>query len=230
VSASAADAAIVERALAYPFPAPDGSYELRDGEARPLPGGPLPAGRIALLAFGANASPARLVEKLGPAARLPVLAGRLRGFDVAYSAHVSLYGSIPGALVRSPGTTIPVHVLLPDDEQLAVLDASERNYDRRTLRSVALTLEDGGPLHAVDAYVSRHGALRVDGTALALSALAAEERALPAADEARALERARDRVAPGVGLAEFVLGHAGRPEVARERTAVLRADAVPAGI
>ena len=132
--AEAADSELVARALAYPFGPPPGSYELvaRCGLSRCVP----PPDGLAVLAYGANASPEALLRKLGSraaAARVVLSSARLHGFDVAYSAHVSPYGSIPGALMRAPGTTIALHVLRCDEADRDLLHRTEPNYERAVL-------------------------------------------------------------------------------------------------
>jgi len=107
---SAETAAILARALDYPYATPEGSYLYRDGAALEVPpAGPDLAGRSPLLAYGANAAPEALARKLEPlgAVELPVLQFELAGFDVVYSAHVSPYGAVPATLVESPGTVAP---------------------------------------------------------------------------------------------------------------------------
>jgi hypothetical protein len=115
-------AAILRRALDYPYEAPGRSYLYCDGEARELPADPDLSGRTPLLSYGANASPEALGRKLAPLSgeALPVLRAALEGFDVVYSAHVSPYGAIPATLRKSPGTTAPVFVLHPTPVQHAV--------------------------------------------------------------------------------------------------------------
>ena len=53
-----ATAAILERALAYPYATPDRSYLYLDGEARELSGAGMDlSARTPLLSYGANAAP-----------------------------------------------------------------------------------------------------------------------------------------------------------------------------
>lgn len=191
---SAETAAILARALDYPYAAPQGSYLYLDGAAVELPpGGPYLAGRSPLLAYGANAAPEALGHKLAPLAgiEMPVLQFELAGFDVAYSAHVSPYGAVPATLVESPGTVAPVFVIHPTAGQRALLTASEPNYD--------LVEVDG-----IAAYRSKHGCLSIDGSAVALAAVRSQGRTLPELDEPAVLERVRAAVEPEATLAEFV--------------------------
>lgn len=187
-------AAILERALAYPYAAPERSYLYLDGEARELPGsGTDLSARTPLLSYGANASPDALARKLAPlpGVEMPVLQVELEGFDVVYSAHVSPYGAVPATLLESPGTTAPVFVIHPTAEQRALLTASEPNYDLVELNGIA-------------AYRSKHGCLEIDGSPVALAAVRSAGRTLPELDEPAVLERVRANLAPASSLEGFV--------------------------
>ncbi|MDX6698670.1 MAG: hypothetical protein QOE65_2067 [Solirubrobacteraceae bacterium] len=205
------------RALDYPFGIPRGSYLLDAG--RPLDWrGEVPAGRVAVLAFGANASPARLAAKLGDmaaSARVPVVAGELAGFDVVYSAHVSPYGAIPGTLLPCPGAVASVHVIHLTEAELARVHSTEPNYD-------FVELDEG-----LSAYMSKHGALRRNGAPVGVAAIPVRDRVWPALDERGILAAVRDDLAPGVALEDFVAAQATDPEVAAQRTRTLRATAIP---
>ena len=192
---SAETAAILARALDYPYATSEASYLYRDGAARELPEtGPDLAGRSPLLAYGANAAPEALGRKLAPLAgvELPVLKSELEDFDVVYSAHVSPYGAVPATLVESPGTVALVFVAHPTAEQRELLTASEPNYD---------LVEVGGTA----AYRSKHGCLSLDGSPVALAAVRSNGRAFPELDEPAVLERVRALVRPELSLERFVL-------------------------
>lgn len=192
---SAQTAAILARALEYPYATPEGSYLYLGGGAVELPPeGPDLTGRSALLTYGANAAPEALGRKLAPLAELemPVLQAELEGFDVVYSAHISPYGAVPATLVESPGTVAPVFVAHPTAEQRALLTASEPNYD---------LVEAGG----LPAYLSKHGHLEIDGSAVALAAVRSAGRVLPELDEPAVLEHVRLHLRPELSLQEFVL-------------------------
>jgi len=191
---SAQTAAILARALEYPYAAPEGSYLYLDGEAVELPAeGPDLDGRSPLLAYGANAAPDALGLKLAPlpGIEMPVIQAELEGFDVVYSAHVSPYGAVPATLVECPGTVAPVFVVHPTSEQRALLTASEPNYDLVEVAGLA-------------AYRSKHGCLLLDGSAVALAAVRSRGRSLPELDEPAVLERVRAAVEPEATLAEFI--------------------------
>ncbi|HSS43289.1 MAG TPA: hypothetical protein VLK37_12160 [Solirubrobacterales bacterium] len=187
-------AAILRRALEYPYATPEGSYLYRDGAAHELPAaGPDLTDRTPLLSYGANSAPEALARKLAPlpGVELPVLRAELDGFDVVYSAHVSPYGAVPATLVESPGATAPVFVLHPTAEQHALLTATELNYD--------LVEVDG-----IAAYRSKHGCLEIDGSPVALATVRSAGRTLPELDQPAILKRVRSQLEPHLSLEEFI--------------------------
>jgi hypothetical protein len=193
-------AAILERALAYPYATPDRSYLYRNGEAHALPvDGPDLTERTPLLSYGANSAPEALARKLAslPGVDMPVLRAELESYDVVYSAHVSPYGAVPATLIESPGTTAPVFVLHPTVDQHALLTASEPNYNLVEVNGIA-------------AYRSKHGPLELDGSAVALAAVRSTGRTLPELDEPAILDRVRAHLEPQLSLEEFVLDSAAR--------------------
>jgi hypothetical protein len=187
-------AALLERALTYPYSTPECSYLYRDEEAMELPAnGPDLTDRTPLLSYGANSAPAALARKLAPlpGVGMPVLRAEVAGFDVVYSAHVSPYGAVPATLYECPGTTAPVFVIYPTQEQRELLTASEPNYDLVEIDGLA-------------AYRSKHGCLSLDGAPVALAAVHSRGRTLPELDEPAILERVRAHMAPDVDLETFV--------------------------
>lgn len=187
-------AAILKRALEYPYATPERSYLYRDGGAHELPsGGPDLTGRTPLLAYGANAAPAALARKLAalPGVELPVLRAELEEFDVVYSAHVSPYGAVPATLWESPGTTAPVFLVHPTAEQRELLTASEPNYDLVEVNGIA-------------AFRSKHGCLSIGGSPTALAAVRSAGRTLPELDEPAILERVRSHLEPEASLEDFI--------------------------
>jgi len=207
-------AAILRRALEYPYATPDRSYLYRDGEARELPpDGPDLGARTPLLSYGANSAPEALARKLAPlpGVELPVLRAELEDFDVVYSAHVSPYGAVPATLKESPGTATPVFVIHPTAEQRALLMASEPNYDLVEVKGIA-------------AFRSKHGCLSVDGSEVALATIRSVGRTLPELDEPAILERVRAHLEPELSIEQFI--HAC---VKRGGIRPLRIDAAPGG-
>jgi hypothetical protein len=206
-------AAILRRALTYPYATPSRSYLYLEGVAEDLSdGGPDLAGRTPLLSYGANAAPEALALKLAalPGVAMPVLRAELEHFDVVYSAHVSPYGAVPATLTESPGTRAPVFVVYPTAEQLALLTAQELNYDLVSFTAVSCRLEDGTAVTEFAGYRSKHGPLTLDGGEVALAAVRSHGRTLPELDQPAVLERVRAHLQPELTLEEFIHACIGR--------------------
>lgn len=200
-------AAILRRALTYPYATPERSYLYLEGAAEELPAGvPDLAARTPLLSYGANAAPEALALKLAslPGVAMPVLRAELEHFDVVYSAHVSPYGAVPATLVKSPGTRAPVFVVYPTAEQLALLTAQELNYDLVIFSEASCRFEDGSVVTEFAGYRSKHGPLALDGGEVALAAVRSRGRTLPELDQPAILERIRAHLEPDLTLEEFV--------------------------
>jgi hypothetical protein len=201
---------LVRRAFAYPYDPPAGSFVQIGARTLPVPPEEIDvAGRRALLAYGANASPDALTRKLAalPPEPIPVLRVSLRGWDVVYSAHVTRYGAVPAALVASPGTTASIHLVFPDEEQLAALAATEgQNYALERLTDFTCELEVGGAGPAeIDAFLSVHGPLLRDGQPIALAAIPARGRRFPALSTPEVIELVRAELMPELDLTQFIL-------------------------
>ena len=147
----------------YPFDRPVESFFVNGADAGPLPTGP------PLIAYGANASPEALARKL-PGARIAALAARLRGWAVVHSAHLSPYGAVPATIVRDDEAEVAVHVLFVDEDR-ARMDATEPNYRRLWLHDLDLEVDRVGQVASAEAYVSRHGPLRIDGAVVPLGSV-----------------------------------------------------------
>ncbi len=203
---------LVRRALAYPYDPPKGSFVQLGDRTLPVPPQEIEIeGRRALLAYGANASPEALTRKLAhlEPRPIPVLRVSLSGWDVVYSAHVTRYGAVPAAVVASPGTVASVHLVFPDDEQLAALAATEgRNYRLEQLADFTAELEIGGegPVE-IDAFISIHGPVLLDGSPVALAAIPARDRAFPELTTPAMIDRVRAALHPELTLREFILHH-----------------------
>jgi hypothetical protein len=170
----------------------------------------LRSGATGVLAYGSNASPEVLRRKLGEVAEV-ILARpvTLPDTDVVFSAHVSLHGAIPATLAPSPGTEVDAWLLAVPAAAIAVLDATEPNYERM-------------PYGTAQAYLSRHGPLRIGGAEIALAAVRARGRSLPALTEVELLEKVRRVLAPNQSPDAFVLAHLMNDRVRLERSAALR--------
>jgi hypothetical protein len=208
--------AIVERALAYPFAPPEDSYVLDGREPRPVRDGDLANDRHPVLAYGSNSSTRALLRKFAGDLSLPVLKGELEGFDVVYSSHLSAYGSVPVTLHQAPGTRIQTFVTLVTDEQLVRLAETEFNYAIHRLdgcRFSGAEIEVEAPI----AFVSRHGALGIEGEPIRL--VDREQRDM--------LDRVRAHLAPDEPLPDFIVRNVRDPERAVAFTARLKQRKLP---
>jgi hypothetical protein len=208
--------AIVERALAYPFAPPDGSYVIEGREPRPVREGDVPGDRHPLLAYGSNSTTRALLRKFAGDLHLPVLEGELDDFDVVYSSHLSAYGSIPVTLHQAAGARIRTFVTLVTDDQLVRLAETEFNYAIHRLDGTRFHgdhIDIRGPI----AFVSRHGALGIEGDPVRLA-----DRTQP-----QMLERVRDHLLPGEELDEFIVRNVLDPERAVKLTAKLKEQKLP---
>ncbi len=215
---------VLQRALRYPYATPERSFVLSGGRAADPDEVEVEwAGRETQLAYGANAAPEALARKLaGVPGPLPAQRATLTGFDVVYSRHISAYGAVPATLFPSPGTEVGVFVLRPDRAQQRAIAATEPNYELTRPEGLDCRLEDGRLLSSAPVHVSRHGCLELDGSPVALAAVTATGRRLPALGERQALDRVRAVVSPERSLERFVLDAAADPALARRWTEQLR--------
>jgi hypothetical protein len=121
--------------------------------------------RHPVLAIGSNASPAQLHDKFGDDAKsaaVPLTTVTVHGIDIAHSAHVSKAGYIPYAPIARPNAALRLFVTWLDDDQLSVINASERNYALVELQrdAAAATLTSGEAVQGLALYRSRWGVLR----------------------------------------------------------------------
>ncbi|MFF4395116.1 hypothetical protein [Streptomyces sp. NPDC001480] len=152
-----------ENPLSYPGARPVGSGLLLGDRMLPLDR-LVHEDRTPVVAVGSNACPGQLRHKLtefGITSALPMVHAWVRGLDVGVSAHVSRMGYVSASPVGAPGVSRELFVIWPDAEQLAVIDASELNFDRAWLPApdVRIELADGSTLPGAYAYVNRHGVL-----------------------------------------------------------------------
>ncbi len=161
--------AILHRALDYPYVSPHKSYLFADGEAEPL--GDAPTAALArgtpVLAYGSSRAPEQLQRKFygWRNIQIPVLRGKLRDWDVVYSAHYAHYGSIPATLYPRAGAEIECAVMWLSQQQLQKMHDTEalgRNYSFVRLDELDLEVDYYGKLTRVHSYVGIQGALNFD--------------------------------------------------------------------
>lgn len=180
----------VTRALTYPYSAPAFDYVFRAGRAEPVAALDDDArrGRIPVLAIGSNRAPEQLARKFAdmPHAEIAVERVRIADLDVVYSAHLSGYAAVAATLLRAPGTRVEISITWLDPGLMARMHATEgigTFYDYVELGGLDGERLSGGHFDRAFAYVCRLGALVADGSAIALAAVAAGNRRLPARDQ-----------------------------------------------
>jgi hypothetical protein len=160
-----------EDPLTYPGAWPATSGLLVGDRLLPLDDRATYEDRTPVLAIGSNACPGQLRHKMaefGIDSPVPMVKVRVTGIDIGVSAHVSRMGYVSASPVKAPDVVRELFVTWFDARQLAVVDASERAYDRAWLPGSELFHVEPGSgelLRGVYAYVNRHGVLR-DGTGM----------------------------------------------------------------
>lgn len=222
-------------AKGYPFPAPDGSYLFRHGEAEPLAAGSYAAApyrnRVPVLAHGSNRSPEQLKRKFGDGAEIPVTVGWLTGYDVVYSAHITQYGAVASTLHHAPGVRARVSLNWLSPAQLERMHETEgpSNYRYGRLRRIELRLEAGPARSIADCtvYLSTNGCLERNGAPVGLAAVTAEGRHYDALGQEEALTHVRDRYRPHLGLDDMILRKIRDNALRKALVDEMRAQAVP---
>ncbi len=211
--------ALLSLALDYPYDAPGFSYLLNQGAIEPLTASAedrLFAGRQVVVAHGSNRAPAQLLRKFGVEATIPVTYGWLEDYDVVYGAHVARYGAITSTLVAARACRVRVAATWLTPAQLALMHATERmNYTYGLLPLGAFRPEVGPDPASVAVYLGNHGALMLDGTAVAFAAVEAQARAYPALLQHELQRRLLTELLPGRGLSDAILERIGDAEIRR---------------
>ena len=217
-------------------PVRDGELRV-DGEALPVAGALRRLGvrdaagldeRVPVIAHGSNASPERLARKfadVGDDVVIPVMRAWLADYDVVYAAHFTGYGAIPSTLEASPGTTAQIAVTWLTADQLALMHTTEIaavNYVYGRLGGLNLECDGLPRLDAAYVYLTLHGCAMLTGAPMALAAVGAHRRRFEAASMPAMLALARDRLAPDMGLDDFIMETIADSDLRRARTDALR--------
>lgn len=212
---------LLARALSYPYERPAGSYFLDRGRVASLsdldPAArkkfveEQTAARHPILAFGGNGAPDWLEAKFAHFTsdfdrQVLVLTGYLDDIDVGASASISPFGSMPGAIFRSPGTSVRAAIVWCTDAQVAQLTWSELPYRLGRLDDARFTLDDSdAAVENIFAYVHRFGAFCVEGKPIALGAIPARNRKATAFTQQELLDLLAPRlIRPGARAEDLV--------------------------
>ena len=151
----------LERALDYPYDAPEHAYFIKNGQVFDLDPNYDFAGRIAVLSVGSNRAPVQLNRKFGKSAELPVTPVRVYDCDVVHVANLAPYGAVPCSAFPCPGTHIDLNIAWLTPAQLVVMHQTEsvgEAYDwvEWDLRCVQHRFD--GPLDRLFGYAAMAGA------------------------------------------------------------------------
>ena len=186
--------------------------------------------RHAVVACGSNAAPRRLAQKFRHVHDVvPTLRVTLENYCIVYSAKFSAYGSIPATLVRVPGACVTTFVNLLTDQQLRVMDETETlgvAYDRPVLEDATVRGMDGAPPHdgfsPLSAYVSRSGALCIEGVALALDTVEGSAVPFQKYSQEKVQSLVKDLLNAGDSVDNFIEQNLNDPVLRNDRAAKLQ--------
>ena len=151
----------LERALDYPYDAPDHAYLIKDGQVFNLDPGYDFASRIAVLSVGSNRAPVQLNRKFGGSAELPVTPVRVYNCDVVHVANLAPYGAVPCSAFPSPGTHIDLNIAWLTPAQLIIMHQTEsvgEAYDWVEWDLTCIQHQFDGPLDRLFGYAAIAGA------------------------------------------------------------------------
>jgi hypothetical protein len=223
---------LVGRALLYPYEVPGFAYLYDAGYVTPIDGADF-EGRVPVLAYGSNAAPDQLIRKFGTeeGTRIPVSRASLTDIDVVFAALFATYGAVPATIHDSPGTEAYVHATWLTRSQLARMHVTEGAGDAYLYGRIAreaVTILDAPEPEEVFVYVAKAGAL--GPVPLALEGVAARDRTFPEWGQRDVQREVASRVAPDIGLYDFVLGNVEDAALRAERAAALARDAMPVSV
>lgn len=217
----------LRRAYDYPYAAPQQDFLFSAGAARPLAATFDLRDRQPVIAVGSNRAPEQLARKFGDGigTEIPVTWARMHGFDVVYSAHLAGYGSVPATLHPSPGTAVRVAVTWLTADQLARMHETEqvgRNYVYGTFEAGLLDLGAGRPELPAGCYITKLGALALDGAPVALAEVEAAARRYAALPQPAKIALLHRHFGGGEDIETWLLSLIGPENAARRDRLVAR--------
>ena len=156
----------LERALDYPYDAPDHAYLIKNGQVFDLDPNYDFASRIAVLSVGSNRAPVQLNRKFGELAELPVTPVRVYDCDVVHVANLAPYGAVPCSAFPCPGTNTDVNIAWLTPPQLLVMHQTEsvgEAYDWVEWDLTCIQHQFDGPLERLFGYAAIAGAFTNSG-------------------------------------------------------------------
>ena len=113
-----------ERAVSYPYPAPNFSFSFYKGAFVKGISHDL-ENRIPILSVGSNRSPYQLKRKFTLDEDICVTPAILYDSDIVYAASISAYGSVPATQWPSKGALVALNVLWLNEDQLNKMHLTE---------------------------------------------------------------------------------------------------------
>ena len=221
----------IERALNYPYTAPDGSYLYDSGRAEAYRQHPAIAQqRFPVIGYGSNRSPERLLQKYPePGQQVPVEAAWLDGFDVVHAACIGSYAAIPATIAPSPGCRLPVKITWLSLFQLPAMHRSEgigKAYDFGVL-NMPIDAEHSGRLSRAFVYVHRNGAFAPGGLPVPFAEIGSKGRPWPAMGQRLIQQSVADWLQPGASVEDFVSTNLGDRDLRLARSRQMAARGQP---
>ena len=156
----------LERALDYPYDAPDHAYLIKNGQVFDLEPDYDFASRIAVLSVGSNRAPVQLNRKFGDSAELPVTPVRVYDCDVVHVANIAPYGAVPCSAFPCPGTHTDLNIAWLTPAQLVVMHQTEslgEAYDWVEWDLTCIQHQFDGPIERLFGYAAIGGAFGNNG-------------------------------------------------------------------
>ena len=148
-----------EKAISYPYKAPETSFTFKNGKF--YRGIQISLkDRIPIISIGSNRSPYQLKNKFGLNENLCVTPAKLYNSIIIYAASISAYGSIPATQWPCEGSVSDLNLIWLSKDQLQIMHLSEGlgiayNYVELDKDTVSIQDEDySGPVFG---YVSTRG-------------------------------------------------------------------------
>ena len=151
----------LERAVSYPYPAPDFSFSFYKGEFVKGIRHDLES-RVPILSVGSNRSPYQLKRKFTLDEDICVTPAILFDSDIVYAASISAYGSVPATQWPSKGASVALNVLWLKEDQLNKMHLTEGlgiAYHFVKLTTGTVKIEDFDYTKDIYGYISVPGVL-----------------------------------------------------------------------
>ena len=180
----------IDRALNYPYFAPNYSFSFYKGEFIKGICDNL-NNRIPILSVGSNRSPYQLKRKFSLNQNICVTPATLHDSDVVFAASLSSYGSMPATQWPSKGTEVNLNVLWLNEEQLEIMHLSEAlgvAYNFVKLKFDTVKIKDFKYAKQIYGYISIAGVFPFnENKPKRLSAISAKNNTLNSLSEKKAL-------------------------------------------